>query len=238
MDQIEKNMWSKVEKYQFIFEMTPYLKMASVCNNLAFGRANEDSDIDIFAILDSRRFFTARFFLTLLTSIFKVRRHADLIKGRFCLSFFVDEKHLALEKIAISDDIYLAYWLRKMVLIVDDGVSKEFLNSNKWILKFCPDDVQGFKVLASSGRSFARPFKRFFEIILSGYFGDLLESVLGRWQLRRASKKAAKLDEGASVFIEKGFLKFHNIDRRRHFLNKWKSLYDDFIVTDEKFSRL
>ncbi len=133
---IEKSLWEKSEKYIKKLQIVPFLKMASVCNNLAFGKVDEKSDIDIFIIAKKGRLFFVRTFVTFLLHICGVRRHEDKINGRFCLSFFIDDYDLSLEKIANENDIYLAYWVKSMIPLIDDGVSSEFLDKNLWAKRY------------------------------------------------------------------------------------------------------
>ena len=90
-EEISKVLWAKVEKYRFLLEGMPDVKMVAVCNNLAFGNATEKSDIDIFIVSERDRLYTARTFAAALTHFTGTRRHGNKIAGRFCLSFFADE---------------------------------------------------------------------------------------------------------------------------------------------------
>jgi len=60
------------------------------------------------------------------------------------------------------------------------------------------------------------------ERLLAGEFGDNLEILLRNWQLDRARAKRKNKREKTAVVIQKDILKFHESDRRRELLKKWK----------------
>lgn len=224
MKEIEKKLWRKVDRWSFLFRLCPFLRMVAVCNNLSFGSVNEGSDIDIFVVSKNGRLFTSRIFITVFLHLFGLRRHGKKVVGRFCLSFFVDDSFMNLSSIAIDYDVYLAYWVRSLKPIVDDGVSVEFLYENLWAKKFF-DDSEDFLIDSSrasvSGSFVSRGFERF----LSSSFGDYVELKLKNWQLRRSREKMKLATAAASLLVEDHVLKFHNIDKRREYRNLWIDKY-------------
>ncbi|NIA01937.1 MAG: hypothetical protein GWP15_00990 [Nitrospirae bacterium] len=221
--EIEKKLWKKAEKYVCILRMVPFLRMVAVCNNLAFGKVDGNSDIDLFIIAKKGRLFIVRIFVTFLLHILGVRRHGEKVAGRFCLSFFVDEDGMDMRKIAIDNDIYLAFWVRTMVPVVDDGVSEEFLRVNSWVRRNFEEDfeIDRSKVVESGGI-----LNRLFGWMLGGWFGNRVEAILKKWQMRRAKEKMEVVDmEIASLIVEDHILKFHNVDRRREYRKKWFDKY-------------
>lgn len=235
MDELEKKLWIKVNRYLKFLKIVPFLRLVAVCNNLAFKKVDNGSDIDLFIIAKEGRLFTARILITGILHLLGVRRHGNKIAGRFCLSFFVDDKYLDLSKIAIEQDIYLAYWVKSMLPILDDGISGDFLQANLWAKRFFEEEnafeINLDKVI--NRKSFLRGI---FEWLLNGKFGDLLEKKLKRWQLKRASEKINLASGEASLIVDEHILKFHNIDRRRTYRNKWFKLYGkDAKLNEERF---
>lgn len=239
MMEIEKKLWRKVDSFSWIIQIVPFLRMAAVCNNLAFGKVSKDSDIDLFVIARSGRLFTVRFFLTVLMHVFGVRRHGDKIAGRFCLSFYVDESAMDLSSIALEDDIYLAYWVKALVPVVDRGaIMREFQDKNIWVEKY-------FEVLPSMrGRvkkecSFVKILRFFFEFMLNGRVGNFVERKLMKWQLENIHKKMKKLGSDASIVATSSMLKFHNRDRRRYYKNLWEARYGKGVkLTSDRLRNL
>lgn len=228
--EIEKKLWGRVRRYVGILRIVPFLRMVAVCNNLAFGKVDGRSDIDLFVIAKRGRLFIVRIFVTFLLHVMGVRRYGNKVAGRFCLSFFVDEDGMDMKEIAIDNDIYLAFWMRTMVPIIDDGISGEFLDKNEWVKRYFENDFAMDKSRVVKNSSF---INKLLGWILDGWLGDKIEGVLKKWQMGRAKKKVLEVDAGvASLVVEDHILKFHNIDRRREYRKKWFDAYG----RDEKLS--
>ncbi len=228
MGKIEEKLWQKVNRCIPYLKWVPFLRMVAVCNNLAFGKVDEKSDIDIFVVAKRGRLFTVRILVTLILHILGVRRHGGKVAGRFCLSFFVDDSFLDLSKIAIENDVYLAYWVASLKPIIDDGVSGEFWRENEWVRNFFEGEAK-----YDVSRILARPSN-----IFAFLFPKFVESLLKRWQLKRARKKALTASAGADLMVEENILKFHNIDRRKYYRDKWVEMYGNQKLSGEKFKAL
>ncbi len=208
-----EKLWGEVLRHRFIFRLTPFLKLVAIGNTLAMGWPKKNSDIDLLVVAEKNRLFTTRFFLTLFTQIFGMRRSKRKIARRFCLSFFLTENSLDLEKIKIGrEDPYLAFWVTTLVPIYGEG--EEFFATNGWIKKYFPN----LKLPAIQKKIRQ---KSFLERILSGKSGDFLERILKKWQLARSRRKQKNCGRNAVVITEE-MLKFHETDRRKEFLEKWK----------------
>lgn len=240
MKEIEKKLWDKARKYIKILQIVPFVKMVCVCNNLAFGLADEESDIDLFVVAKTGRLFIVRIFITLIFNFLGVRRHGDKIHHRFCLSFFVDDNALDLSKIAIDNDIYLAYWLKSQMPFINDGVSLRLLKENDWAKKYFENENDFFIRTREIMPVYKRfdAWKRVFKFILSGIFGDMIEKILKNWQMKRAIKKVKKVPDAAGIIVSGHMLKFHNTDMREYFRNLWIKKYGNSKITDEKILKL
>lgn len=235
----EEILWERVRTYLPFLQMVPFLKMLSVCNNLAFSTVNEKSDIDVFIVAKRGRLFVVRSIVTFLLHVLGVRRHDDKVAGRFCLSFFVDEEAMDLSAIALEDDVYLAYWLRSMLPIIENerGFASRFMSANLWAKAYF-EDSESFALSRDKflGRNFFYGFvRRLSEFSLSGRFGNFVERKLKKWQLKRALAKAASASSEASLIISEHILKFHNVDRRRKYRRVWFDTYGKEKLSDQKF---
>lgn len=245
MEKVEKILWERVFKYVRLLKFVPFLRMVAVCNNLSFGMVNEKSDIDLFIVARKGRLFLVRAFVTFLFSILGVRRHGDKIAGRFCLSFFVDDEFLDLSGIALKNDVYLAFWIKSLVPVLDDGVSKEFFVKNKWIENYLENDFEtgDFKEklrdeFGEITLKFNGFLKRFFEWISDGSLGNFVENRLKNWQLKRAVKKAESISDNSGLLMNEHILKFHNIDRRREYRGLWMKNFGNDKISRKKFSKV
>ena len=61
---IAKRFWKRVNRFRWIFQLVPYLRLAAVCNNLSLNNTKPTSDIDLLIITKPGRLFTSRLILT------------------------------------------------------------------------------------------------------------------------------------------------------------------------------
>lgn len=212
--------------------------MVAVCNNLSFGKVDERSDIDLFIVARSGRLFIVRSLVTAALHVLGVRRHGKAVAGRFCLSFFVDDSRLDLSDLALEKDIYLAFWIKSLLPILDDGLASEFFEANLWAKGYFERE-EYFKSDYSRKIDSRSGVKKFLEKVLVGRFGNKIENFLMSWQLERAKKKAEKVETESSFVIDRNILKFHNFDRRKLYRARWiESFGENSKLTKEKFTTL
>lgn len=223
MSDLEKKLWRRVERYGRWLRFVPGVRMVAVCNNLAFGAVRAGSDIDLFVVARRGQLFTARLLITLFLQLCGVRRHGRKVAGRFCLSFFIDDSDLSLERIALEEDVYLAFWIATLKPVVDDGVSAEFLNANQWVR-----DLLAFEPEISAAAIRPRGLQ----------FFSFFERWVRAWQLRRARRKMVGAGAEASLVVNEHMLKFHNLDRRELYRDSWISKYGSARVERRKFIKL
>ncbi len=214
--------WHKVDRYRWLFSISPFVEFVAICNSLPLGDVSDDSDIDVFVVAKPSHLFMARTFLTLLTTIIGVRRHGKHIKKRFCLSFYVTSNHLNLESIALKPaDIYLAYWIKTLQPITGDFKSYErFLETNREWLKPYFHHIQKQREHFRNSGLLARTLKSFLEKMLGSQW---LERRLQGIQLKRAHNKQSRLKDPSGTLLSKDILKFHDEDRRKEIQEAWES---------------
>lgn len=221
---IAEKLWNRVKLYTQHMRKVPFVRMVAVCNNLCYDNTSPDSDIDLLIVIKAGRMWTARLALSLLLHFFGVRRHGDKVAGRFCLSFFVTEKHLSMEGLQIKpEDPYLAYWTKLLAPVYGKKTYERFKAENSpWLI-----DRYGLKFNEEVLRhlpsyDWESPFKRFMEWLLGGYLGNLAEALVKKTFKRRTLRKMKRLGPEASVIVSDDMLKFHNHDKRREYWERWK----------------
>ncbi len=228
-----KRYWKRMNKFRKVFNMIPFIRLVAVANNLAYDNPTKKSDIDLVVIAKPGRLFTSRLLITFWTHILGTRRHHDKIKGRFCLSFYLTEDNLNLEPIAIQNDIYLAYWLKTLQPVCGDYQTYiDLIDKNRTLLgEFFAAPINYQKRHYRSNRGWVRKLRRMQEKVLGGKFGNWIESKLQTMQLNRMNRKLDEMDEKqqkeASIVISDKILKFHNIDRREYYKNRWMKKVKD-----------
>lgn len=236
-NEIEKKLWKRVEIYLSVLQIIPFVKMVAVCNNLAFGKVDEESDIDLFVVVEEGRLFFVRTLVTALLHSLGVRRYGKKVAGRFCLSFFVDESTTDLSRIAFDDDVYLAFWMKSMKPVIDNGFTDAFLSENEWARSYFESPAD-FKIskrrLLPVGQVNAL-FNSMFAFAFGGSIGDFFEKKLSVWQKKRALRKAALSSRESNLVVTDHMLKFHNIDRRKSYRDKWRAKFGDKKLTEKRF---
>lgn len=209
-----------------IIRFVPFVRAIFLCNNTAFGTSTENSDIDVLIVVKSKRIWIARLLTTVLLSFFNLRRTKRNIKNKICLSFYLSDTHLNLQKIAIKDpDIYLVYWIAQLWPLYDpNNLYHSIFSANQWIKSYLQNySVEDFEPKIKDGK-ISRAIKRMFEISWKGAYGDLVEN-----QAREAQKTKMKMnlysrqnDADTAVIINDDMLKFHENDRREFYQQSWQ----------------
>ncbi len=223
---IAEKFWNRVKFYSHHLQHVPFVRMVAVCNNLAYDNVEESSDIDLFVVTEPGHLWTARFCLTVLLHFFGVRRHADKVAGRFCLSFFVTTEKLDMGGLQLSpEDPYLAYWTQTLAPIYGEAVYEEFKKVNSDWLR----ERYGLTFPESSRRHLydfkPSPLKRFLEWILGLWFENWLKKTLKKKTL----ESQTALGPNAGVIVTDNMLKFHNHDRRKEYYEQWRKKVDFLI---------
>lgn len=192
------------------------MRLVAVCNSLPMNMFKEGSDIDLCVITQKNRIFTARLGLTILTSIFALRRHGTKIANRFCLSFFADEENLRFSSWALQpQDIYLAFWIQSLDPISGQReVFKKIVEENSEFLS----DYFARPMNWDYFESTPSKIQKILEFLLAPSF---IENTLKKWQMHRAEVKKSKLPPDNGVRIEPGLLKFHDHDARPFLQKLW-----------------
>ncbi len=223
-----RKLWKKVRRWQWLFNICPFVELVCVCNSLPLYAVNENSDIDLLVITKKNRLFLARLFLTVLTSLFGVRRHRDKVEGRFCLSFYASEEATDFKKLALEPyDIYLAYWLKTLEPIAGNFHKYEAILSENadWLSEYFKN-VYPHRRFFRKSTPFQRKLRSFFEKTLDR---DDWEAKTREKQIRRAKDKFYDLKDRSGTVITPTMLKFHNEDRRSEIRMQWTSLLDQLL---------
>lgn len=214
----EHREWSqkylkKAKKYLPLLRFLPFVRGVAVCNSVALGTSDKNSDIDLLIITAPNRIWTARIFCTFFLHFLGVRRHHQKVAGRFCLSFFVTQEAIDFENIALQPrDPYLAFWVSSLMPLFGRDVFQKIQKQNTdWIQKHTGITVRFDAGKCPRGDSKIRSV---LEKICGKWFEHFIKGILKP----RAEKKRTQLKDDSGTVISDTMLKFHNSDRRREFL--------------------
>lgn len=211
----------------------PGVESISICNNLAFYNAGENSDIDLFIVTKPDQIWQTRFALAAFLQIFRKRPLPGKEYGKICISFFVTSDNLDLSSIALENDIYLRYWLRSLMPFYDPAnLMQEIREANKSIYQ----DVARTMHLPKDSVCPVLLDKKIYSLSSLGtkpanWLGGGLEKRAKAWQQKRfpASIKESAQSNGTEVVINDQMLKFHTTDNRQMYRDKWINRYEKFI---------
>lgn len=194
------------------FKYIPFVEFVAVCNYLPIGIADQESDIDVLIVTKVNRIFIARLFTTVILHFLRLRRHGNRVRGRFCLSFYVNEAFLDFSDLLIDNDIYFAYWLLALRPIYGDISIYENIQSENqnWMKSFFAEKRTG-KFELINNKSY---IKNVIEKFLSKKLGNWLEAFLTRFFVARNNSKSKEFGHNSSIVVSSKRLKFHNNDRR------------------------
>lgn len=202
--------WKKFLKLVKYLSLAPYLRGVFASGSMAIDNTTEESDFDVLVIAKSRRLYTCRLFLWLISSMLGSRRKRNekIAPNKLCFNHYLTEDNLAL----VHRSIFNAqtYVNLKPVMIEPEMIDRFFV-SNLWLNEY----IHNFKVQKEfAGRSVKAPFIfKFFvqiaEFILNSFLGDYLEKVLRHFQQKRISNNPATYEPKGRVVFTEGELEFH-----------------------------
>lgn len=219
---IAEKFWNRTKLYGQYMRTVPFTRMIAVCNNLSYDNPSRQSDIDLFIVVKPGRMWLARFLITLILHFFGVRRYGNKVAGRFCLSFFVTSDKTAMEEFELpGEDPYLAYWTKNLRPIFGEDAYSEFKERNKeWLSAYglsFDDSRKKHMYLYEDGN-----IKKFSEWLLGGFIGNQVEKLLKATLKKKTLRSMRNLGVNANVIVTDEILKFHNYDRRKEFLERWR----------------
>ncbi|MBT5346288.1 hypothetical protein HOJ01_03730 [bacterium] len=211
----EDRLYCTLKRTLKILSFVPGVKQIAICNSFAFRTQHLNSDLDLFLILDHRFFYTTRFLMILLLTVFNLKRTSKKYINKVCLSFIISDKNLNLSRVRFQKDFYFKFWLDNLVFLGDNNQLKnKFLNVNH-ALEFNSNFFINLNKLPLSYKTLN--FTTKFSFLL-----NLFEKFNKLYQLKRARVKYQILNKPSGIYIRDGFLKFHNKDIRVEFNKKFK----------------
>ncbi len=219
----------------------PFVRGVAVSNVIADHNLRDESDIDLFIISSKNRIWLTRFFCTSLAKLLSLRPNKKTKKDKICLSFYVSENNLNLEKYLYNeDDYYFIYWIAGLeVLVNKNGVFENFFLENSWVKRYLPN----FSFFAASApvfcsgatkdgktgaQSFASPDSGFCENDNSG--GGCLENFFKKIQLKIMPKDLKnKNSDFGGVVLRDNIIKLFLDDKRPEFISKFKERLNKYI---------
>lgn len=226
---LAEKKYRKLLKIAKILAHLPFVKSIAVADGLSYSNSKKEDDIDLFIITAKNRIWLVRFLSILVLKLFRARPTLANKKDKICLSFFISEEALNLNRIMLPEkgglpDVYFIYWLAWLYPIYDEGIWQKFIEANSWIRNHLPNYFSQEPILRRKIvlKPIGRFSKRFCEKIHLGVFNDLSEK-FHRWlQMKLMPQCLKKLaNKTTAVIISDQILKFHDKDKREIYREKF-----------------
>lgn len=212
-EKILEEKWKKYLESTHLFRCIPFIDFAIMAGSMAMGNPKDDSDFDIIVSAKQRRIFTVRMFCHIVFGLAGKRRSSlhtkESSKDKFCFNHFITKDSYKLSP------PHNEYWKDLYSSLVPlygkkDSVLDFLMINSQWVgetIDFDDSNWVNFK---------PNILTRLFELLLKGYFGDLLEYILKNIQMKRIEKGIRKgvLGHEPILIYNENELRFH-IDTRR-----------------------
>ncbi len=212
-----------INKLWRLYKSIPCIRQIYLCNSITFNALHDNSDIDLCIITRSWYLRFARLFSRLYISLLKAKRSKGkygINKKRFCLTFYIDEKHANIYGLRKKQgDIYLSYRLAHSVLLYTDNTLSDnyLIEQNRELLEYLPyhPPYQSISIWNSifKGNNY---FKYSSEFLLCNPIGRIIQyciqyirgKIILRYKISKLSPATRK-----EIIISPYMLKFHQ-DKR------------------------
>jgi hypothetical protein len=158
----------------------PFVSGVFISGSLSKGCFAKDDDIDFFIITKPNRLWIARTLLILYKKIFLLNS-----KKYFCINYFMSEDNLEIphkNRFTATESITL-------IPVKGKGIYQKFIECNNWIYDFFPN----ISVDKPSSKISSTLIRCFFETILNGKLGNVLETVFMKITTKHQKYKYKKL---------------------------------------------
>lgn len=208
--QISARKLKRAQKALALFQAVPFLRSAAVTGSVAFGAAQEQSDVDLFCLTAKGRIWTARMGVLIVSELLGRRRerarpHTD----KLCANYFAAENG----KLPVKN-IAAAYMLKRAIVLWGAPQFHRFLEKNRWIQAFfCQDPAHAERTPSAHLPREVRSLvfiQAACERLLSGKFGDLVEKACKAWQLSRLEAKAARGGDTSQLVLTDDIIALHH----------------------------
>ena len=200
----------KARNFSRIIAWWPGISGIFLSNIIGDHNLREGSDLDLFIITKNKRIWLSRFFCVLVAKILNRRPNKKTKKDKICLSFYIDDLNLDLEKYLYSqEDRYFIYWLANLeALFFRKDILEHFQINNIWLNKYLPN----LKINLSAVSSSIKPRRT---LILEGFLKKLQIKIMPK-------KLKLQAQERLGVILEDDIIKLILDDKRPAFIEKFK----------------
>lgn len=206
-EQLARQRWSTTLHITSALAYVPFIQAVFATGSLALDNTDELSDLDVIIIARHGRIWSVRLFISLLLSLFRVRRTYRDIKapGKICPNHFITDQSLSIP----FHSPYTAHLYAATVPLwaTDEKLLEQFRIENEWLFHFMyywqmPPPRMQTSILASVIRILE-------EWILSSPLGAVVEWFARWYQKRRIASRRVEIIPGGHLVYDDTQLAFH-----------------------------
>ncbi|HUT22567.1 MAG TPA: hypothetical protein VMX18_04225 [Candidatus Bipolaricaulota bacterium] len=234
---IAEKKFKKARKLFFLLSKIPFIQMICVCNTLAYSNSREESDIDLAIFCRPKTLWLTRLLAVSAMELLGQRPTDDDFKNKICMSFFLSEDSLSLEKYqSEKTDIHFIYWQAQFYpIFIRKNICFTF--HNRWVKKYLPNHL-------ASPISDRRTIKTTAEnkirsTLKTSRHRSAMEAVAKKYQLNilPPKLKAAADEPTTDVILQDDIIKMHSNDRRLEYNRKFKLRYESILKYYEETAK-
>jgi hypothetical protein len=206
-EKISARHFKILKKYLNLFSALPFVRGLSLSGSLAIQNIREDSDWDLFFLVQKGRLYTVAFSASLLAALFFRKWQRFGFKNIFCLNHFVVSDDTQMP----SHSIYEAAEFLKMKPVFDDGGHFEkFIQCNKkWMENYFSHIGTNLEKREIKNTRWLLWFKKIKENLLQGKMGDWLEKLFRKIIISRIRKNKRRLEGFGRIILDDKQIEYH-----------------------------
>ena len=209
-EKISAQKWRRCLNRVYWLQFTPWIRGMFVSGSLALGTVSEESDFDILVLVEPKRLYLARLFLSGIASLIGARRtrYETIAPDKFCFNHY-----LTLDTLKMNhQSLYNAQTYAHLVpMAVSPALAGKFFAENLWINKFVYNFTSHQRTIRRTIRPsrFFKGLARVIEYVCQGKMADTLERWARQYQQKRISINPITQASGGRIIYTNTELEFH-----------------------------
>ena len=192
--------------------LLPTIQFIGISGALSLGNSSKEDDIDLFVITSKGSLWLTRLTIIIfLLFMGRYRRRNEIeVSDKICLNMLIDETALAFPK--IRQNLYTAHEIVQLMPVFErNDMYKKFMGENKWVEKFLPNAINGFRIQESGIRKKQR--NPLFIIHNSLFIPERLAKIIQFWFIKK---------HVTTETVSNNFLAFHPLDYKNITLKEYE----------------
>lgn len=209
-----RRKFRRLRRAAWFLSAVPTVRGVAAANTLAWWHTRPESDIDLLVLAEPGTVWLTRLLCVAPFALVGARPGRASVDP-FCFSFFLDAVDTNIKKLALfGGDPYLAYWSRALVPVTGDWTL--YTAANTWAGEMLPHARPRAAHPRLTVPSLPSAFTTFFRWLEP--YARLFQEI----RLPAIMKERANKD--TSVVLSARMLKFHEVDRREEFRDRFQEL--------------